>query len=30
MCESSEECGLFLRLLFNDTEKSSIKLEEIK
>ena len=30
MCEKSTECGLFLRLIFKDVQKSCIKLSEIK
>ena len=30
ICDNDEQCGLFLRLLLNDTEKSTIKLKEIK
>jgi hypothetical protein len=30
MCETDDQCGYFLRLLFKDVEKSSVRLKEIK
>ena len=30
MCETEDRCGLFLRIYFNNTEKNTIRLREIK